>query len=142
MPLQPAGQFCSFWSGRLAQLLLVCARVTHGRASPCCCFFQEVPSSYNAFAYIIDGEGIFGNGKPATAKQAVFFEQDGDSVTFKNDAKAKETLSMLLLAGTPLNEPIAHYGPFVMNTEEEIQQAFVDFRSGRMGKIKHPEAAR
>lgn len=103
---------------------------------------QEVPASYNAFAYLIEGEGVFGNGKRATAKQAVFFERDGDNVTIKNDETATETLSLLLLAGTPLNEPIARYGPFVMNTQEEIQQAFTDFRAGRMGKIKHPEAAR
>ncbi|GAQ87527.1 cupin-domain containing protein [Klebsormidium nitens] len=114
----------------------------HCKLQPGASFTQEVPSSYNAFAYLIEGEGVFGNGKHATAKQAVFFERDGDSVTVKNDETAKETLSLLLLAGTPLNEPIARYGPFVMNTQEEIQQAFTDFRAGRMGKIKHPEAAR
>jgi redox-sensitive bicupin YhaK (pirin superfamily) len=71
----------------------------------------------------------------------VFFERDGDSITFKNEEKAKEPLSFLLLAGTPLNEPVARYGPFVMNTEEEIQQAITDFRAGRMGRIKPAEAA-
>jgi len=43
---------------------------------------------------------------------------------------------VLLIAGVPLNEPIARYGPFVMNTEAEIHQAFEDYRRGRMGAIK------
>jgi len=42
---------------------------------------------------------------------------------------------VLLIGGQPLNEPIARYGPFVMNTPEEIRQAFEDYRSGRMGSI-------
>jgi hypothetical protein len=113
----------------------------HFILQPGAAFTQAVPSSYNAFAYVIDGEGVFGDGKRATAKQAVFFERDGDSITFKNEEKAKEPLSFLLLAGTPLNEPVARYGPFVMNTEEEIQQAFTDFRAGRMGRISPAEAA-
>ena len=41
----------------------------------------------------------------------------------------------LLLAGVPLNEPVVHYGPFVMNTEQQIRQAIADYRSGRMGEI-------
>ncbi|RAE28718.1 pirin-like C-terminal cupin domain-containing protein, partial [Burkholderia multivorans] len=42
----------------------------------------------------------------------------------------------LLIGGTPLNEPIVRYGPFVMNTEEEIRQAVVDYQTGRMGRIE------
>ena len=46
---------------------------------------------------------------------------------------------MLLIAGKPLREPIVAYGPFVMNTAEEIQQAFADYRSGRLGEIQGAE---
>jgi hypothetical protein len=56
-------------------------------------------------------------------------------VRIENPADAKATLEVLLIAGVPLNEPIARYGPFVMNTEAEIQQAFEDYRQGRMGVI-------
>jgi quercetin 2,3-dioxygenase len=97
---------------------------------------QSVPQGYNAFAYIVDGEGLFGaEGERAARGQMVLFASDGDDVTIANPADAGAPLELLLIAGVPLNEPVARYGPFVMNTEEEIYQAVEDFRSGRMGAI-------
>ena len=63
------------------------------------------------------------------------FASDGDEALIENPADAGAPLEVLLIAGVPLNEPVARYGPFVMNTEEEIYQAVEDFRSGRMGAI-------
>ena len=95
---------------------------------------QQVSSTYNAFAYIVDGEGLFGaEREPAKDGQMVLFAQDGDEVRIENTGNA--TLDVLLIGGMALNEPIARYGPFVMNTESEIRQAFEDYRLGRMGEI-------
>ena len=97
---------------------------------------QQVPHDYNAFAYVIDGVGLFGaEGERGADGQMVMFAPDGDEVIIENPADAGATLEVLLIAGVPLNEPIARYGPFVMNTEEEIHQAFEDYRLGRMGAI-------
>lgn len=97
---------------------------------------QPVSGDYNAFAYIVDGEGRFGAERErAVDGQMVLFARDGEEVTIENPDDAKATLDVLLIAGVPLNEPVARYGPFVMNTEAEIRQAFEDFRSGRMGAI-------
>ena len=97
---------------------------------------QSVPQGYNAFAYIVDGAGLFGADVERAAQgQMVMFSQDGDEVLIENPADAGAPLEVLLIAGVPLNEPVARYGPFVMNTEEEIYQAVEDFRSGRMGAI-------
>ena len=97
---------------------------------------QQISSTYNTFAYIVDGEGRFGAERErATDGQMVLFAQDGDEVRIENPGDAKATLDILLIGGMPLNEPIARYGPFVMNTEGEIRQAFEDFRLGRMGEI-------
>jgi len=97
---------------------------------------QRVPQGYNAFAYLVEGEGSFGTERfRAKDGQMVLFSQDGDEVRIENAADVKTTLDLLLIAGIPLNEPIARYGPFVMNTEEEIHQAIEDYRRGRMGTI-------
>ncbi|HJU54095.1 MAG TPA: pirin family protein [Pyrinomonadaceae bacterium] len=97
---------------------------------------QRVPVEYNAFAYVVDGEGLFGEeGERAVDGQMVMFAQDGDSVRITNAADAKTPLEVLLIAGVPLNEAVARYGPFVMNTEGEIHQAIEDYRQGRMGAI-------
>lgn len=65
----------------------------------------------------------------------VMFAPDGDEVRIENPADAQAALEVLVIAGAPLNEPIARYGPFVMNTDAEIDQAFEDYRQGRMGAI-------
>jgi redox-sensitive bicupin YhaK (pirin superfamily) len=97
---------------------------------------QRVPGEYNAFAYVVDGEGLFGKeGERAADGQMVMFAQDGDSVRIENAADATATLEVLLIAGVPLNEPVVRYGPFVMNTEGEIYRAIEDYQRGRMGAI-------
>ena len=92
---------------------------------------QSVPQGYNVFAYVIAGEGVFGGGKEAKRGQMVMFGTEGDGV----EIKAKTALSVLLIGGIPLNEPVARYGPFVMNTREEVYQAIEDYRAGKMGSI-------
>jgi quercetin 2,3-dioxygenase len=108
----------------------------HYRIEPGGAATQKVPGAYNAFAYVVDGEGLFGaEGERALDGQMVLFAQDGDEVRIENSANAKTTLEVLLIAGLPLNEPVARYGPFVMNTQDEIRQAIEDYQSGRMGAI-------
>lgn len=96
---------------------------------------QHVPAEYNAFAYVVRGTGLFGSNDKATAKgQVVIFSEGGDEISIKNES-SNSPLDVLLIAGVPLNEPIARYGPFVMNEPHEIEQAIEDYRNGRMGKI-------
>jgi hypothetical protein len=97
---------------------------------------QPVPAEFNAFAYIVSGAGTFGpENERAVRGQMVMFAQDGDVVEIENSGAATEPLNLLLIGGVPLNEPVARYGPFVMNTREEIYQAVEDYQSGRMGEI-------
>jgi redox-sensitive bicupin YhaK (pirin superfamily) len=97
---------------------------------------QAVPEGFNVFAYVIDGEGRFGSDSRAGRDgQMILFDSDGEEARISNPSDAREDLDVLLLGGLPLGEPVTRYGPFVMNTEAEIHQAFDDFRSGRMGSI-------
>jgi redox-sensitive bicupin YhaK (pirin superfamily) len=98
---------------------------------------QSVPAEYNAFAYLVEGAGLFGGASErASDGQMVMFAQDGEQIRIANPADAQTRLEVLLIAGVPLNEPVARYGPFVMNTEREIRQAFEDYVRGRMGAIE------
>lgn len=97
---------------------------------------QPVPAEFNVFAYVVSGEGKFAAERdPGVRGQMVMFAQDGDVVEMANSVAATEPLNVLLIGGVPLNEPVARYGPFVMNTREEIYQAVEDYRNGRMGEI-------
>lgn len=97
---------------------------------------QSIPQKYNAFAYIVNGKGLFGNKQvPAHKEQVVLFEQDGNEIIIKASNDASSPLDILLIAGLPLGEPVVRYGPFVMNTEGEIKQAILDYNTGKMGKI-------
>lgn len=108
----------------------------HYRINPGGSVSQTVPIGFNAFAYVIDGEGKFGaDSERGTDGQMILFAPDGDEVRIENSPDAKETLEVLLIGGSPLNEPVARYGPFVMNTRQEIYDAIEDYRLGRMGAI-------
>ena len=97
---------------------------------------QRVAPTYNTFAYIVEGEGLFGaEGEHASDGQMVLFAQNGEEMRIENAADANTTLDVLLIGGMPLDEPVARYGPFVMNTREEIYQAMEDYRLGKMGEI-------
>jgi redox-sensitive bicupin YhaK (pirin superfamily) len=87
---------------------------------------------YNALAYVLLGSGSVGmEERPVTAGQLVLFGP-GDSMTL---AAGRQPLDVLLLGGRPIREPIATYGPFVMNTKAELMQAMEDFQSGRLGTV-------
>lgn len=97
---------------------------------------QSLPQRYNAFAYVIDGHGLFGaESENVGDGQMVMFGTEGDEVTIANPANSETPLDVLLIAGVPINEPVVRYGPFVMNTRQEIYEAIEDYQAGRMGEI-------
>jgi len=97
---------------------------------------QPVPRDYSAMAWVFEGEGRFGTeAKKAASGQLVMFAPDGDEVVFAVPDSSAAPMQLLLLGGVPLREPVARYGPFVMNTEAELVEAFEDYRAGRMGRI-------
>jgi redox-sensitive bicupin YhaK (pirin superfamily) len=103
-----------------------------GPSRPGASFTQPLDPKLRAFAYVVEGEGAFGEGRtPAGPHQLALFRDDGDAVRL--EAVGREPLRVLLVAGEPLGEPVARAGPFVMNTRAEVIQAFEDFQSGRLG---------
>ncbi|WP_439115419.1 pirin family protein [Hydrogenophaga sp.] len=92
---------------------------------------QALPATHNAFVYVYRGAVTIGGQRVPAGRMALLANTAGsDGVVVEATAGAKT----LLIAGRPLNEPIAQYGPFVMNTKEEIYQALNDFRDGRLGE--------
>jgi redox-sensitive bicupin YhaK (pirin superfamily) len=98
-------------------------------------YSQEIPRHWNGFIYILEGSGTFGptnNPTKASKRQTVLLtKEDEDFITFRNDDL--EQLHFVLIAGQPLNEPVVQHGPFVMNTQAEIEQTFQDYQLGRNG---------
>ena len=94
----------------------------------------ETDSSFNVAAYVFEGEVRFGPDETPVTRGQMAVMGNGSQLQVNTDPKA--TVSrLLLLAGAPLNEPVARYGPFVMNTQEELVAAVQDYQAGRMGTI-------
>ncbi|KAK7304278.1 hypothetical protein VNO77_45145 [Canavalia gladiata] len=93
---------------------------------------QSVPESWNSFVYIIEGEGVFGNpsSSPIVAHHVLVLS-DGDGLSVWNNSS--KPLRFVLVGGKPLNEPVVQYGPFVMNTQSEIEKAIEDYQYGNNG---------
>jgi redox-sensitive bicupin YhaK (pirin superfamily) len=91
-------------------------------------FRHPVPAGHTVFAYVIDGSGSFTpkGGSPSRAGYIVLYD-DGDEVAV---SAGKSGVRFLLVSGRPIREPVAWYGPIVMNTEEELQVAFREYRYG------------
>jgi len=92
-------------------------------------FGQALPPGKNAFLYVYRGEvSVAGTAVPAQRMAILANDPETDGVIIEADSDAR----VLLIAGQPLNEPIAQYGPFVMNSEQEVYQALADYREGRL----------
>jgi redox-sensitive bicupin YhaK (pirin superfamily) len=91
-------------------------------------YYHPTKKGYTVFAYMIEGIGTTGvDDKTSVDNQTLVLYDDGDRVNLKAD---DESLRLLLISGKPLNEPIAWGGPIVMNTREELDLAFEEYRSG------------
>lgn len=94
-------------------------------------FAQTLPADHNAFIYVYRGEVSIGGQAVPVQRMAILANMaQADGVLIEASAYAK----LILVSGKPLKEPIVQYGPFVMNTKEEIYQALGDFRDGRLGE--------
>jgi redox-sensitive bicupin YhaK (pirin superfamily) len=94
-------------------------------------FEQTLPADHNAFVYVYRGEVRIGSQVVTEQRMAILANTlQADGVVIESSAAAQ----FILVSGKPLNEPIAQYGPFVMNSQQEIYQALADFRDGRLGE--------
>jgi redox-sensitive bicupin YhaK (pirin superfamily) len=89
---------------------------------------HAVPASHNAFVYVFDGEAELGPARASVRAGQLAVLGPGDQLVARAAAGAR----LLSFAGRPIGEPVARYGPFVMNTEDELRQAVDDYRSGRL----------
>ena len=90
----------------------------------------DIPASHNASVLVVEGSAEV-NGQRAGLHDFVLFKNEGETITIK----ANENSILLLLSGEPINEPIAQYGPFVMNTQQELQETFLEYQAGKFGVL-------
>jgi redox-sensitive bicupin YhaK (pirin superfamily) len=94
-------------------------------------FRLPVPASHNAFVYVFEGDAETAG--QALPRHSLAVLGEGDEVDL---AAGPEGARFILVAGKPIGEPVVQYGPFVMNTRQEIEQAFADYRAGALVKAK------
>jgi redox-sensitive bicupin YhaK (pirin superfamily) len=88
-----------------------------------------LPAGHNAFLYLYEGFSLVGSAKQPLQNRSAALLSDGEAVRIE---AGEEGARVLALAGRPIREPIVQYGPFVMNTREEIEQAIRDYQSGEL----------
>ncbi len=110
----------------------------HASVSPGATLELPWSGGFNSLAYVLAGKGSVGSHlRPTQTGQLTVFG-DGDWISISADTKQDSNsvnLEILLLGGRPIRERVVHYGPFVMNTEEEIAKALEDYQAGRLGRI-------
>lgn len=117
--------------------------VVHATVSPGARVELPWQADFNSLAYVLAGNGTVGTaGRPVHKGQLTVFGA-GDALTFaagQTQPAAEPHLEVLLLGGRPIREPVVQSGPFVMNTREEVVQAYEDYQAGRFGVIPaaHP----
>ncbi|MCC3158061.1 pirin family protein [Hymenobacter sp. 15J16-1T3B] len=107
-------------------LILLDAHLPEGSATT-----LRLPAAYNVGLYVVKGDVLINEHRPAHTKQFVVFGWDAPDIRLS----AAEDSIVLVLAGEPIVEPLATYGPFVMNTNEELMQAIDDYENGRLGSF-------
>lgn len=90
-----------------------------------------IPDGYTTLLFVLDGSVRANGGEVIGATELGAFSREGDTISLQ----AEQASKVLLMSGQPINEPVAGYGPFVMNTEAEIRQALKDFNSAHMGEL-------
>jgi len=90
-----------------------------------------IPEDFNSLIYQLDGKLVINNQEETKGKDLILLETDENDITIEG----KEDTRAIVLAGKPLKEKVASYGPFVMNEQSEIYDAINDFKSGNMGRL-------
>jgi redox-sensitive bicupin YhaK (pirin superfamily) len=125
-----AGEFAS--SVGPAQVLMPLL-LWHVTVEPGATFEANVPAGFEAAAYVIEGEGAFGEGTRAAGGRMVVWRGTEDTLRVANPGARK--LELMVLGGTPAEGPLVFHGPFVMNSVEQVRAAEIAYRTGRMGTL-------
>jgi quercetin 2,3-dioxygenase len=107
--------------------------IVHYRLEPGASIDHRIEEGHTALAYLMKGRARFGVERVYEARAAIVFDRHGNTIHVEN--AGEDPLEFLMLTGKPIEEPMVRYGPFVMNSVDELQQAFDDFAAGKMGTI-------
>ena len=92
----------------------------------------NLPANYNTGILVVEGSVKVNNGETAPTDHFILFKNEGTDISIK----AIDNCKLLVISGKPIDEPLAAYGPFLMNTKEELKQAYDDYAAGKFGKLE------